>query len=523
VPADGRWANRVSGYGVVLLRAEGGPVTRTWPSVRISQIVPAVRLNQKIAVGVVFVSAMFMNIMDITIVNVALPTIGRDFRIAPTAVDGIVIAYLVSLAVFIPASGWLGDRFGGKRVLLSAIVVFTVGSVLCGLAQNLSELVFFRVIQGAGGGMLAPVGMAMLFRVFPPAERIRAASILTVGTTLAPAIGPVLGGLLVTDLTWRWVFFVNLPIGIAAVTFGALFLERSQPQAAGVFDIPGFALGGAGLGLLMYGVSEGPLKDWSSPIVISTCVAGFLLLVALVVVELRTAHPMMDLRLLSGRLFRSSSGVIFLSSAGFLGTLYLIPLYFQDARGLSALQSGLSTFPEAFGVMIGAQFASRLIYPRLGPRRHITAGLIGLAATMLLLTQISLTTNLWLIRGIMFILGLMVAQIFVPSQAASFAKISPANTGRASTLFNTGRQVGSAVGVAILSTVLIGIGSTHAAGGISHPNLRAYHLAFLTASVFALAATSFSLVMHDADAAETMVRRGRAAAHRTPPITESVA
>jgi EmrB/QacA subfamily drug resistance transporter len=212
---------------------------------------PAVKMNQKLAVGIVFVSAMFMNIMDITIVNVALPTIGRDFHISPTAVDGIVIAYLVSLAVFIPASGWLGDRFGGKRVLISAIVVFTVGSVLCGLAQNMSELVLFRVIQGAGGGMLAPVGMAMLYRVFPPAERVRASSILTVGTTLAPAIGPVLGGLLVTDLSWRWVFFVNLPIGIAAVTFGALCLERSAPQEAGVFDIPGFVLGGAGLGLLM--------------------------------------------------------------------------------------------------------------------------------------------------------------------------------------------------------------------------------------------------------------------------------
>ena len=165
-----------------------------------AQIVPAVRINQKVAVAIVFVSAMFMNIMDITIVNVALPTIGRDFNIPPTAVDGVVIAYLVSLAVFIPASGWLGDRFGGKRVLITAIVVFTVGSVLCGLAQNITELIFFRVVQGAGGGMLAPVGLAMLFRVFPPSERIRASSILTVPTTVAPAVGPVLGGFLVTDL-----------------------------------------------------------------------------------------------------------------------------------------------------------------------------------------------------------------------------------------------------------------------------------------------------------------------------------
>ena len=364
------------------------------------RIVAVPRMNQKIAVGAVFVSAMFMNIMDITIVNVALPTIGRDFRIPPTAVDGVVIAYLVSLAVFIPASGWLGDRFGGKQVLLAAIVVFTLGSVLCGLAQNMTELVVFRVVQGAGGGMMAPVGMAMLFRVFPPAERVRAASILTVGTTLAPAIGPVLGGFLVTYLSWRWVFFVNLPLGIAAVIFGALFLERTATIDAGRLDVPGFLLGGAGLGLLMYGVSEGPLQSWSSPAVVATCVTGTVLLGIFVFVELRTARPMVDLRLLSGRLFRSTNVVMFLAAAAFLGMLYLIPLYFQDARGLSALQSGLSTFPEAFGVMIGAQFASRLIYPRIGPRRHVTGGLLGLALCLLALTQISVTTNLWYIRAL---------------------------------------------------------------------------------------------------------------------------
>jgi MFS family permease len=336
----------------------------------------------------------------------------------------------------------------------------------------------------------------------------------------------VLGGLLVTDLTWRWVFFVNLPIGIAAVTFGALCLERSAPQEAGVFDIPGFVLGGAGLGLLMYGVSEGPLKSWSDPTVIASCAAGFALLVAMVVVELRTARPMVDLRLLAGRLFRSGNAVMFLTSAGFLGTLYLVPLYFQDARGLSALQSGLSTFPEAFGVMAGAQIASRLVYPRLGPRRHITIGLVGLTVMLLVLSQVGLTTSLWLIRGIMFLLGLTMAQIFVPTQAASFAQISPADTGRASTLFNTGRQIGSAVGVAILSTVLIGVGATHSVAGIVHPDLRAYHLAFATAAAFALVATIFSLSIHDSDAAETMVRRGRARATepaRAIAVTERVA
>jgi EmrB/QacA subfamily drug resistance transporter len=479
--------------------------------------VPALRMNQKIVVGAVFVSAMFMNIMDITIVNVALPTIGRDFHIPPTAVDGVVIAYLVSLAVFIPASGWLGDRFGGKRVLLVAIVVFTLGSVLCGLAQNMTQLIIFRVIQGSGGGMMAPVGMAMLYRVFPPSERVRAASILTVPTTMAPALGPVIGGFLVTEISWRWVFFVNLPLGIIAVTFGALFLERIGASDAGRFDLPGFVLGGAGLGLLMYGVSEGPLKSWSSPDVVVSCVVGAVLLVALVFVELRTARPMVDLRLLSGRLFRSTSVVMFLAAAAFLGMLYLIPLYFQDARGLSALQSGLSTFPEAFGVMFGAQLASRVIYPRIGPRRHITAGLLGLALSMLLLTQVSLTTNLWLIRGLLFLLGMMMGQVMVPNQAASFAMISPESMGRASTFFNTMRQVGSAVGVAVLSTVLIGVGSAQAAGNAgAAPNLEAYHFAFLAAACFALAGAAFSLTIHDSDAAETIVRRGRAARARAP-------
>jgi EmrB/QacA subfamily drug resistance transporter len=484
--------------------------------------VAVLSLNQKIAVGAVFVSAMFMNIMDITIVNVALPTIGRDFHIAPTAVDGIVIAYLVSLAVFIPASGWLGDRFGGKRVLLIAIVVFTVGSVLCGLAQDMTQLVVFRVIQGAGGGMMAPVGMAMLYRVFPPSERVRAASILTVPTTMAPALGPVLGGFLVTSLSWRWVFFVNLPIGIAAVTFGALYLERTGAIDAGRFDLPGFILGGAGLGFLMYGVSAGPLHGWSSTVVIATCLAGLVLLAGLIVVELRTARPMVDLRLLSDRLFRSTNIVMFLVAAAFLGMLYLIPLYFQDARGMSALQSEISTFPEAFGVMLGAQFASRLIYPRIGPRRHITGGLLGLAVSTLLLTQITVTTNLWLIRALMFVLGWMMAQVMVPNQAASFAMITPESMGRASTFFNTMRQLGSATGVAILSTVLIGVGSTQAAGGTtaSAPDMTAYHLAFFTAALFALVAAVFSLTIHDSDAAETIVRRRRKPAVAGAPRPE---
>ena len=467
-------------------------------------------MNQKAAVGVVFVAAMFMSIMDATIVNVALPTIGRDFGVSATAVDTISIAFLVSLAVFIPASGWLGDRFGGKRVLLAAIAVFTAASALCGLASSLGELVAFRILQGAGGGMLAPVGMAMLYRAFPPAERIRASAILTLPTTFAPALGPVLGGLLVTDLSWRWVFYVNLPIGAAAFAFGAIFLEPQKQANPGRFDLAGFLLSGVGLGLLMYGVSEGPDLGWRQPQVQATIAAGAVLLAAMVVVELRSDAPMVDLRLLRNRLFRSGNGVMVLASVAFLGTLYAISLYYQDGRGLSALGSGLSTFPEAVGVMGGAQLASRVLYPRLGPRRHITIGLTGTAASIGLLALMGPQTSLWWARLLMLTLGLFMAQVFVPVQAASFATITPASTGRASTMFNAIRQLGGAVGVAVLTTVIVLVGPVHLVGGHPVPNLIAYRVAFLVAAAVCLCGVACSLSIRDADAAATIpVRRRR--------------
>lgn len=474
-------------------------------------------MSQKVVVSAVFVAAMFMSIMDATIVNVALPTIGRDFRVTPTAVDTISIAFLVSLAVFIPASGWLGDRFGGKRVLLAAIAVFTGASALCGTATSLVELVGYRVLQGVGGGMMAPVGLAMLFRTFPPAERIRASAILTVPTTLAPALGPVIGGVLVTDFSWRWVFYVNVPIGLAAIAFGWMFLVHEPQARPGGFDTAGFLLCGLGLGLLMYGVSAGPQVGWASAEVLVTIITGAMALVVMTLVELRSREPMVELRLLSNRLFRSGSIAIILVSVAFFGVLYAVSLYYQDGRGLSALQSGLSTFPEALGVMAGAQMASRVIYPRLGPRRHITGGLIAVSITIALMGLLGATTNLWWARLLMFLLGISMGQVFVPTQAASFATISPAATGRASTLFNAVRQLGGAVGVALLTTAIVVVKPFDRSGGHLVAHFIAYKVAFIVAAAFALAATAGSLSIRDREAAATMVRRDRRAARDRQP------
>jgi EmrB/QacA subfamily drug resistance transporter len=465
------------------------------------------RVSQKVAVSVVYVAAMFMTIMDATIVNVALPSIGRSFQVESTSVASVSIYFLVSLAVFISASGWLGDRFGGKRVLLAAIAVFTIASALCGMARSLTELDIFRVLQGAGGGMMAPVGLAMLFRVFPPAERVRASSILTVPTTLAPALGPVIGGLLVTELSWPWVFYVNVPLGILAITFGALFLKGGDALQPGPFDTVGFVLAGAGLGLLMYGVSEGPIRHWSSGIVQATIAAGVILLLALVLAELRKRQPLIDLRLLGNRLFRSTNGVMILASASFIGTLYVVSLFFQDGRGMSALAAGLSTFPEALGVMAGAQLASRVLYPVLGPRRNIALGLLGVTASIGLMSLVGAQTSLWWMRLLMLCLGFAMGQVFVPAQAAAFATISPEATGRASTVFNVIRQLGSAIGVAVLTTAVVAVGTTKVVDGQVTPDLAGYHVAFLVAATLAAVGIVVALTIHDVDAAATRIRR----------------
>ncbi len=468
-------------------------------------------MDQKIAVAVVYVAAMFMAIMDTTIVNVALSTLGRHFHVSANGVDAVSIGYLVSLGVFIPISGWLGDRLGGRRTLLSAITIFVVASALCGLSTSFGELVVFRVIQGIGGGLMTPVGLAMLFRVFPPAERVRASSILVLPTAVAPALGPVLGGLFTTDVSWRWVFYVNVPIGIAALLFGLVFLADHRQAGTSRLDVVGFLLSGAGLGLAMYGVSEGPVEGWASADVLATILAGVVLLVAFFAHERRSRRPLIDLSLFADRLFRSTTAVMVVGSVAFLGTLYLVALFFQDSLHMSALRAGLTIFPEALGVMAGSQVVSRVLYPRLGPRRLLAGGLLAIAVSMLLLTQIGPTTNEWLIRLDMLLLGYGMSHVFLPSQAAAFTTISAARTSGGSAIFNAFRQLGGAVGVALL-TAVVAQGPARHVGALSVPALGAYHDGFVASAIVACIGAVIALAVNDADAAPTMVRRVRRSA-----------
>jgi Na+/melibiose symporter-like transporter len=269
-------------------------------------------------------------------------------------------------------------------------------------------------------------------------------------------------------------------------------------------------LSGFGFAALMYGVSEGSSDGWTKPLIDASLVIGVVLIVALVWQQLHAKQPLLNLRLFSNRLFRSVNAVFFLTTGAFLGTLYVVALFFQDGLGLSALASGLSTFPEAFGVMLGAQVVSRLLYPLFGPRRIMVGGLIALGVTMLLMTMISTRDELWQMRALMFVLGFCMAHVMVPSQAASMAQIDRANTGRASTLFNAVRQIGSATGVAVLSTVIaaVGFGAAAVSSKPGTGTLQPYHVAFAVAAGFAFVGALLALTINDADAEATRVSRG---------------
>jgi EmrB/QacA subfamily drug resistance transporter len=454
-------------------------------------------LRPQMVVSTVFVAAIFMNIMDSTVVNVALPTLSRHFAVPIASVSGVVTAYLVALAVAMPASGWLGDRFGARNALLVSIGLFTTASALCGMATSLPELVVFRAAQGIGGGALIPVGQAMITRAFPPAERIRMNRILIVPTLMAPALGPVIGGLLVDRLSWRWIFYINLPIGVAAIVVGTLFLPGGSEHPAGRFDVPGFLLAATGFPLFMYALSIGATSGWGSVQVLVAGLPSLILLAGFVTVELRDSSPMLCLQIFGDRLFRTTTLQICFAGGGFIGTLFLVPLLLQNGLGFSAVHAGLSTFTEAFGGMTGVQVTSRL-YKRLGPRRLIIAGMCGTVATIGSMSAAGPGNAFWLIPLLMFLTGCSFGFALAPSQAANMATVSAAATGQASTLLNTVRQAGGAAGVALLGTVL---DATRA--GPSNPG--GYRLAFVAAASMMAVGALIACLVRDSDAAPTMV------------------
>ncbi|MEU5190034.1 DHA2 family efflux MFS transporter permease subunit [Streptomyces klenkii] len=441
-------------------------------------------MNPRVAVVIVYTAAMCMNGLDSTIVGPALLTIARDFGEPVSAANTVEVAFLVALAVALPVAGWLGDRFGTKRVFLGSLAVFTAASAACGLSQGLTALVLARVVQGIAGGLLTPVGMTLLFRAFPPHERMKLSKVLIVPTALMPALGPPLGGFLTEHFSWHWLFFVNVPIGAAAVLLGVVGLREHKENAEGGFDLTGFLLATPALGLLTYALGFGPAHGWTSPSVAVAGPLGLALLVAGCVHQLRAKNPLLELRLLADKVFASASVLALLTSAGLMGVLFAFPLLYQAALGASALDAGLSVFPEALGLMLASQVADRLM-PKLGPRLLAVPALLLATGVFAALAVPGVAESAWAVRALMFCVGLVLGTAVLTVQIAGFADVPPPAMGQAMGLFTIVRTLGGALGIAATAAVIAAGGGSHAQDTAPGP----YRAAILvTAGLVALGA-----------------------------------
>ncbi len=469
------------------------------------------RMEYKWVVALAFVLALFMDILDVTIVNVSLFSISKEFDSSIGSTTWIVLGYSLSLAIWIPISGWVGDRFGTRRVFIFALVMFIVASQLCALAQTIEQLVGFRVLQGIGGGMLTPTGVTLLFRAFPPDQRAKASAVLTIPTVLAPATGPVLGGWLTDTIGWRWIFRVNVPVGLIALAVAYFGLRKDDVSTKRPFDLPGFVLAAVGFPAAVYALERGAEEGWLSLRILVAIAISIVSLAGLVVWSRRTTAPMLDLKLLNERMFRTTNIVSFASTMAFLGVVFILPQFLQRVAGLTAFQSGLATFPQAIGVISMSKLAGKL-YPKIGPRRMLFSAYVGLSVATIPFLFLTVDTSPWLIRAIMFVRGLFLAFTFIPLQAASYARITPEQTGRASAIFSTQRQLAAAMGVAVLSTVLLSTIPAEFGRTVVPVALRAgfttsFHYAFAVAAGLTLLAGLLSLSIRDADAAVTMGKR----------------
>ena len=404
--------------------------------------------------AVVVVLGTIMAILDTTIVAVALHQLSIDFRTTVSTVQWVTTGYLLSLAIVIPLSGWAIHRVGAKRVYMISLLLFVLGSILCAGAWSASSLIVFRVLQGFGGGMIMPVGQAIMARTAGPQRMGKVMGIVGVPQLLGPILGPVLGGLIVSNISWRWIFIVNVPIGIVALLLSRTFLRSTPGDKDHRFDLAGFLLLAPGLALIVYGLSEvGVVGGFHGRSVWFSLVAGLILSAGFVVRSTKALEPLIDLRLFKDRTFTFASIGILLTGVTLYGTMFLLPLYYQIDRGDAAWTAGLMMAPQGIGAAMVMRLAGSLS-DRYGPRYVAAGGMAGLAIGTFFYTTVGPHTSYVFLGLSLFVRGIGLGFGMMPVVAASYRNLTHADIPKATSATNIFRQIGGSLGVAVFAVVL---------------------------------------------------------------------
>ncbi len=414
-------------------------------------------LPYKWVVAIVVIFGVFMTILDSTIVNIAIPRLQTVFGADLTSVQWVLTAYTLVQGVATPLTAFLAQRLGQKRLYLLALAGFTLGSALCGLAWSLPVLIFFRILQGIMGAFMSPLAITLLYSEFPLEERGMAMGALGVPILLAPAFGPTVGGYIVTFLGWQLIFYINVPIGILGIILGTLYLRERRPPTRTSFDIPGFLTSAIGLSALLYGLSDASTDGWGSTKVMSFLAVGVLMLIVFTIVEVNVANqgrqPLLDLRIFANAAFTTSSIASALVTFALYGGLFLIPVYLQDLRGLSAYQAGLLLLPQAFASMVASLVAGRIV-DKLGVRAAVIPGLVILAVALWFFTLLGANTPYGTIQIWLIARSLALGFCFQPLSVSALSAFGPRDLPQASSLSTTIRFVISSFAVAVIATLV---------------------------------------------------------------------
>ncbi|MCL5025866.1 MAG: DHA2 family efflux MFS transporter permease subunit [Chloroflexi bacterium] len=413
----------------------------------------ALALDYKWQSLMVAIVGSFMVMLDTTIVNIALPRITAVFGVSVDQSELVLTGYMLALAVVMPAAGYLTDTFGTKRVYLLVMALFTLGSALCGMAWDINSLVLFRVIQGLGGGMLMPLGMTIIYKAVPPQERGTIMGVFGIPLLLAPVLGPTLGGYIVEYVDWRVIFTLNIPVGALGLLLGATLLRETDRLRGLRFDTAGFILSAIGFGSLLLGLAHGASDGWGAPHIVAYLFVGTAALVVWVIVELDAPTPLLELRVLRNTIYGLATIITFITTVAMFSSMFLLPLFLQNLRGLGAMESGLLTFPQALASGVVMPISGRL-FDRIGPRPLVLAGIVIVAYSTWQLSFINLATGDAELRWILIMRGAGMGFMMMPAMTAAMNTVPQHLVARASSLTNVLRQLFGSFGTAIVATIL---------------------------------------------------------------------